>query len=147
MCPEFLDCALYWIRNKKPSLQPHKLILANVTQRLTLKKRLHRNSGSTQQYRLTTTSPRETFSTFHLFVHCFSRTCFLHIWKVHISCTSLSSTVPHSHCQHYWYYLSQPFDTDHMFRLLVNIYFYSLIDVIRCKSGSGHYGPFCLRLQ
>lgn len=94
--------------------------------------------------------PQAQENHFQLFTCLFtvsSRTCFLHIWKAHIACTSLSSTVPHSHCQHYWYYLSQPFDTDHMFCLLLSILFYSVIDVIRCKSGSGHCGPFCLRLQ
>lgn len=108
MCAEFLVSAFYRIKNKndgEQSLQSDELILANVTQRLMFKKRLHGNPGSTQKYRLTTTSPRETFSTFHLFVHCFR-----HIWKAHIACTLLS-TISHSYCQHYWYYLSQPFGT------------------------------------
>lgn len=77
---------------------------------------------------------------FQLFTCLFTvsnRTCFLHIWKAHIACMLLSSTISHPHCQHYWYYLSQPFDTNHMFSLLLNILFYSVIDVIRCKSSSG----------
>lgn len=74
MCPDFLVFAFYGVKNKndrEQSLQSDELILANVTQRLMFKKRLCGNSGSTQKYRLTTTSPRETFSTFHVFVHCF----------------------------------------------------------------------------
>lgn len=79
MCAEFLVSALYGIKNKndgEQSLQSDEPILANVTQRLMFKKRLHGNPGSTQKYRLTTTSPRETFSTFHLFVHCFEQNMF-----------------------------------------------------------------------
>lgn len=68
------------------------------------------------------------FQLFTCLLAVFSRTRFLHIWKAHIACTSLSSTISHFHCRHYWSYLSQPFDTGHMFCWLLNIF---LIDVIR----------------
>lgn len=71
------------------------------------------------------------FQLFTCLLAVFSRTRFLHIWKAHIACTSLSSTISHFYCQHYWSYLSQPFDIDHMFCRLLNIYFYSVMDIIR----------------
>lgn len=63
------------------------------------------------------------FQLFTCLLSVFSRTRFLHIWKAHIACISVPSTISHFRCQHYWSYLSQPFDIDHMLCRLLNIYF------------------------